>query len=90
VVGGDADHVQLRYPALAQPDDQRRARLVDALEDAVGGRIGALAEHGLDPAGVEILVELRARGAHHAVRRPGAAEVGLVGEVIAGVNVVVA
>src|SRR5690242_12559504 len=61
VVGGDADNVHRVHVVLAQPVRQRDAVVVYALEAAVGGGVGALAEHRLDRLGRQVGVELSAR-----------------------------
>lgn len=94
VVGGDADDVHLVDPAVPQPVAQRGAVLVGTLEAAVRGGVGALVEDGVDGAGGdggrEVGVEADALRARHAVRGPGVHVVGVVGEVAAGRDVVVA
>ena len=87
VVRGDAHDVDFVDVALAQPVRQRGAGFVGALEAAVRRRVPALGEHGLDGGGVELRVEVGARRADHTVRRPGRREVGVVGEVLAGIDV---
>lgn len=94
VVGGDAHHVHLVDLPGAQPVAQLDAVLVGPLEAAVRGGVGALVEHRVDGAGGhrrgEVRVEADALGAGHAVRLPGVRIVGVVGEVAAGSDVVVA
>ncbi len=87
VVGGDANDVDRVDPAFDQPVRQRCAGFVDALEAAVGRRIPALGEDGLHRGVVELRMEIGARRSDHAVPRPRRREVGLVGEVIAGIDV---
>ena len=62
VVRGDTHDVDRVDATLPQPVGQRCAVVVGAFEAAVGGRVLALAEHRLDGAGVELRVEVDARG----------------------------
>ncbi|CAO0832797.1 hypothetical protein SMICM17S_07939 [Streptomyces microflavus] len=93
VVGGDADHVDLGDGPVAQPLGEAGPVLVGALETAVRGRVGALVEDGVDgpggDGGREVRVEADALRTGDAVHRPGVLEVRGVGEVVAGVDVVV-
>src|SRR5690606_21651297 len=90
VVGGDADDVDRVDAAGGEPVGERLLVVRDALEAAVAGRLAALAEHRLDGLQREVRVEVGAGRADHAVRRPRVDEVGLVGEVVARVEVEVA
>jgi hypothetical protein len=94
VVGGDSDDVHGGDALLPQPRGHPRPVFGGAFETAVGSLVGALVEDGIDGSGVyggeEVRVEVGALGAGHAVHGPGGLEVGGVGEMVPGVDVVVA
>src|SRR5690606_10408989 len=67
----------------------RPAMPAPPLATAGRGLVGAIVGHRLDRAGDQVGVELRPRGARHAVRRPRVHKVGVVGEVVPRVDVAV-
>ena len=87
VVGGDAHDVDLVDPALPKPIRQSSAGFVGALEAAVRRRVPALGEYGFHRGVVELRMEVSARRSDHTVPRPRCREVGIVGEVVAGIDV---
>ena len=87
VVSGNSDDVHVDDAPLVQPFGQRCAVLVDALETTECGAVSAFFEHGLNGAGVEIGMELRAPGGRSAVWRPGVSVIGMVGKVCARIDV---
>ena len=77
VVRGDADDVDVDDPVRVEQLGDGLAGIGRALEERVGGLALPLLDVVGDGRGVEARVVLRARGAAHAVRRPGVDEVGL-------------
>src|SRR5690606_27438769 len=74
----------------AKPVDQRYALMRSPLESRVGGGVLTLVEDGVEWLRIKVRVEGGTVGASDAMRWPAMDEVGGVGEVIAGVDVVVA
>src|SRR5690606_18887696 len=90
VVGGDADDVEGVDLVAAQPVRELDGVLRLAFEAAIARGELALGEHGVDAGDVERFVELGSGRTGDAVPWPGVDVVGVVGEVPAGVDVVVA
>ncbi len=88
VVGGDADDLHVLDAAILEPFGEADP-VGAALEAGVGGCVLTLVEDRLEVGGVQILVQLRASGAHDAVHRPGVDVVGLSREMSAGIDVMI-
>src|SRR6185295_5168919 len=84
-----SDDVDLVHAALPQPVGQLGAGIVDGFERAVGSGMVTLHEHCFDCAVVELWVKVDTRGADLAVPWPRLPVVGVLGEMIARVDVVV-
>ncbi len=89
VVGGEAADVDVGHLTRAQPVRQAGAVHRPPLEAGVGRCVLALEEDRVERLRVQVGMERLAVGADHTVRRPAVDEIGVVGEMVARVDVVV-